>query len=422
MSFRPSEAGRHGEWDLRIARGGVGVVLAGALAVGITVATPTSATAATGAAAGAVRWTAELAAGDAVGVQVADGAVRLAPERITPAAVDPDGHGDTRPDGLLTLPVRRLDAPADRVEATLDADGAAGVDVRGLRPSGTWTEWLPAEPTGGAVGVVLPAPVVAVQARLVLDPDPTAGAPNPEVRALNLAAFPAPPSSRAQAPGDPQHHRVFATREGLVGRTTANGHVIDENDLFVALPSRRALSPKNTSDYSVKLCAPTGRCAFAPVWDVGPWNTRDDYWNPPDRREFWKDLPQGLPQAQAAKEKGYNGGKDQFGRVVKNPAGIDLADGLFRDALGLRDNAWLEVDYLWTGDSPLATVRVDGRVDLRGAPRPGAAIVGLVADRAAVPLQCVSGDWLRIGVGQFLPVTAVPRAQWPGPLPKCAGS
>jgi hypothetical protein len=268
--------------------------------------------------------------------------------------------------------------------------------------------------------VVLPAPVVAVQARLVLAADRTPGEPAPEVRGLTLTAYPAPPSTGAQASGAPQHHRVFATREGLVGGTTANGHIIAKNDLFAALPSRRALSPRNTSDYTVKICAPTGRCAFAPVWDVGPWNTRDDYWNPPDRREFWTDLPRGLPEAQAAKERGYNRGKDQFGRLVRNPAGIDLADGLFRNALALKDNAWVDVDYLWTGDSPLA--RVVGRVDLRGAPKRGAPVVGVVADHAAVPLQCVSGKWLRIGTGQFLPVSAVPRAQWPGPLRKCAGS
>jgi murein L,D-transpeptidase YcbB/YkuD len=47
--------------------------------------------------------------------------------------------------------------------------------------------------------------------------------------------------------------RVYATREGLVGRTTANGHVIASRDHFVALPSRRALSPKGSGDYSVKV-------------------------------------------------------------------------------------------------------------------------------------------------------------------------
>jgi hypothetical protein len=162
---------------------------------------------------------------------------------------------------------------------------------------------------------------------------------------------PSPTTSLKQTAGDPLKYRVFATREGLVGRTTANGHKIKSSDRFVALPSRRALSPRGTNDYSVKVCASNGRCAVAPVWDVGPWNTRDDYWNPSSRRQEWRDLPQGMPEAQAAKERGYNGGSDQFKRKVANPAGIDLSDGLFWGALGLKDNGWVTVEYLWTGSA-----------------------------------------------------------------------
>jgi hypothetical protein len=418
---------------LRIVRGAAAVVLGGALAVGTAVVGPagTALAAPPGAAQGEVRWTADLQGGEAAGVEVTRDGVRLARERAAALeeALHPDGHGDSRSPGLLTLSARPLPVPAGRVEATLDvprdavAAGDAAVDVRGLRADGGWTEWVPAEPPPGArrrdartVQAVLPDPATRVQARLVLTP--TAGR-DPRVRGLTLTAYPAPREMRTQAPRTPQRHRVFATREGLVGRTTANGHRIVERDLFVALPSRRALSPRNTGDYAVKVCAPTGRCAFAPVWDVGPWNTRDDYWNPSPRRQNWRDLPQGLPQAQAAKREGHNGGRDQFGRVVRNPAGIDLADGLFWDGLGLRDNAWVTVEYLWTGDSPLASVRVDGRVDLRNAPNPRARVVGLVADRAAVPVQCVQDGWLRVGTGQFLPATSVPRALRVGQLPRC---
>jgi hypothetical protein len=266
---------------------------------------------------------------------------------------------------------------------------------------------------------VLPEPVVDVQARLVLTLPTEKGwaMPGPVVRDLTLTAHVAT-RTNASAKRDPRRYRVFATREGLVGATTANGHVIGERDLFVALPSRRALAPRDKSDYTVKVCAPSRRCAFAPVWDVGPWNTRDDYWNA-EKREQWRDLLPGVPEAQAARQDGYNGGKDQFGRTVRNPAGIDLADGLFWDALRLTDNAWVTVDYLWTGDSPLAMVRVDGRVDLRNAPDAAARIVGLAADGAAVPVQCAAGSWLRVGTGQFLPASAVPHQQWPRHLPGC---
>jgi len=146
---------------------------------------------------------------------------------------------------------------------------------------------------------------------------------------------------------DSEHGRmVFATREGLVGRTTANGHVIRPRDRFVALPSRRSLSGKGGREFQVRLTH-GGKSVVAPVWDIGPWNVRDDHWSLSSQRERWRDLPQGLPQAQAAFQDGYNGGKDEFGRQVKNPAGIDLADGIFWDDLQMRDNDWIKVDYLW---------------------------------------------------------------------------
>jgi hypothetical protein len=423
MSFRPPTADPGERATMRMAR--TGVVLVGVLVVTTTVVGASAAAAAP--ASGAVSWSPPLT-GEAAGIVVSGRTARLGADHA-PGAARADGHGDARAPGLLTLPARHVDAPVDRVDATLAlATGrpaaAASIDVRGRRSSGQWTEWEPVAPadrrpsaTTRALTATLPDPVDVVQARLVLTPSAGAG-PGPVVRGLTLTAHPATRKAAA-AKREPRRDEVFATREGLVGGTTANGHVVTEKDLFVALPSRRALAPRDSSDYSVKVCAPTGRCAFAPVWDVGPWNTRDDYWNPPEKRQEWRDLPPGLPQAQAAKQNGHNGGKDQFGRTVLNPAGIDLADGMFWDALGLTDNAWVTVEYLWTGDSPLGTVQVDGRADLRSGPDAKARVVGLAADRAAVPLQCVSGSWLRVGTGQFLPASAVPRRQWPRPLPTC---
>lgn len=168
------------------------------------------------------------------------------------------------------------------------------------------------------------------------------------VAPVRVAARPAEPYGY-QPPryGEPLTLRVFATRIGLVGERTANGHVIVERDRFVALPSRRALSSRDGYEFTVTLTY-RGRTVTAPVWDVGPWNIADDYWNPPEIRERFADLPQGMPQAQAAFETGHNGGRDQFGRTVRNPAGIDLADGTFWDDLGMVDNDWVEVRFDWT--------------------------------------------------------------------------
>ena len=170
------------------------------------------------------------------------------------------------------------------------------------------------------------------------------------------------PSRESIQPLAALSYRVYGTREGLVGGTTANGHVIKSNDHFVALPSRRALASNGGSEYQVRVCySKTGKCATASVWDVGPWNTKDDYWNPSATRESWKALPQGKPEAQAAYQDGYNGGLDQFGRRPSNPAGIDIADGTFWTDLGLSNNDWVDVTYLWTtgGGSPGTGLVID---------------------------------------------------------------
>jgi hypothetical protein len=148
---------------------------------------------------------------------------------------------------------------------------------------------------------------------------------------------------RATAPT----YRIFATREGLVGHRTANGHRIVKRDRFVALPSWSVLNDRGEHDYQVRITY-NGRSVVAPVWDVGPWNTRDDYWAA--QRGMWRDLPRGLPQAQAAYLQGYNGGRDERGRRVRQPNGIDIADGTFWDDLGMKDNGWVEVTFLWLGD------------------------------------------------------------------------
>ena len=370
-------------------------------------------------------WSADLANGEAAGVVLDGGAARLDPDTAFLAVTeDAVAAGEPLPTGLLTFPAHPLDAPTDRVAAVVTGDVPAGatatVDVRGRRVAGGWTEWIPAAPTPGGPAVTLPAMTSQVQGRLVLAGDPVAG---PVVRAVRLDALPASPgSARAEggAEGGSLTYRVFATREGLVGGQTANGHRIDERDHFVALPSRRALSPRDAGDYTVEVCAPGGRCAFAPVWDVGPWNTRDDYWNPGTFRQQWADLPQGLPQAQAAHDHGYNGGRDQYDRRVSNPAGIDLGDGLFWDALDLEDNSWVTVDYLWTGSERLS--EVDGAERILAAPDAAAEVVGIAADRAAVPVRCALGSgrdrWLRIGADQYLAAAAVPDV---GQVPRCAG-
>ncbi|GAA2663370.1 MULTISPECIES: hypothetical protein [Actinosynnema] len=350
-------------------------------------------------------WTADLTAvdGDDVGVAAGGGVLRLAPGAR---------------EGYLLLAPRELAGPVAAVAAEVDGSAPEGsavqVDVRVAAGDGAWGEWLPA-------GAALPPGARTAQARVALTTGGAGGAATtgPEVRSVRLV----PDTTAARAAQDDARgvvngttYRVFATREGLVGGTTANGHVITERDHFVALPSRRGLSPKGTGSYTVQVCADNGRCEWAPVWDVGPWNTKDDYWNPPATRESWKDLPQGTPQAQAAYLNGYNGGKDQFDRRVVNPAGVDLADGVFWDGLKLSDNDWVTVSYLWTASGLTGYVRTggDGPLNVRGAASATAPQVGIAADYAQVRVLCqlrgqsvtgpegTSNLWYRIATGKYV--------------------
>src|SRR5437879_6122041 len=95
-------------------------------------------------------------------------------------------------------------------------------------------------------------------------------------------------------------YRVYATREGLVGSKTANGHIIQSNDHFCALPSRTVLDSNGSYTYTVTIRNPANGAVAnnVPIWDIGPWNTKDNYWHTP-RAEF-SDLSLGLPEAQAA--------------------------------------------------------------------------------------------------------------------------
>jgi hypothetical protein len=352
-------------------------------------------------------WSARLAPDwDDTNVRFDADGLRLDSKPAGPASIR-----SGRPEGMLLTAVQPLGELSSQVTTELVADQPAGsavaVDVRGTRGDGSWTEWVTTDPktTDPKAPAMLGAAVTGVQARIMLRGGD--GGVSPLVRSLRLTAQPGVQLLAAR-PRNARSYRVFATREGLAGHTTANGHLIHERDHFVALPSRRGLSPRESGDYTVKICASNGRCEWAPVWDVGPWNTTDDYWNAADGRQSWPDLPQGQPEAQAAHDDGYHGGQDQFGRQVLNPAGIDVADGTFWDGLGLRDNSWVTVTYLWTDAGAPAIVQIP-ILPVRSGPGEKYPAVGMVAQRAKLHVECtVTGSagptdrWLRIGPKQFI--------------------
>ena len=115
--------------------------------------------------------------------------------------------------------------------------------------------------------------------------------------------------------------RVYATREGEIGKRTSTGFLIARDSLFVALPHGKALGKHVEVRYRQ-------RAIVVPVLDVGPWNVNDDYWAS-DRR----------PAAER---------KVGAFRPPSNRAGIDLSDATFA-ALGLKDNDWVEWRFVHKG-------------------------------------------------------------------------
>ena len=199
----------------------------------------------------------------------------------------------------------------------------------------------PAEPGSPAM---LPEPTRTVAVRLALVA-PT-GSAGPSVRSLEVLADEVPTGPRTDAaarqlPGlrhprgaRRRHHRQRAPHraERPVRRAARRG------------ARSRPTAAATTACASAPTPAAARRCRCGTSARGTPRTTTGTR-RPSASRG--RTCPQGRPQAQAAFENKHNGGRDGFGRQVKNPAGIDLADGTFW-GLGLTDNAFVTVDYLWT--------------------------------------------------------------------------
>lgn len=254
--------------------------------------------------------------------------------------------------GVYHSATRSLATPTARFrltyQATLPAGSVVRIDLRGSVDGVAWSEWA-AELASGAT-VELPVRARYVQYRVTLL---AAAQGLPSVAAIAIEPLAAPATYQAAESAEPiaPTFRLRATRQGMVGGRTANGYIIEPRARFVSLPSWRALSPRGSYDYSVRITY-QGRSAVAPVWDVGPYNTRDDYWS--FERERYKELPRGWSQDHAAYYEGHNGGRAEKG-YVHFPTAIDIGDGIWWDELKINgDQAEVEVTFLWLGRDPLA--------------------------------------------------------------------
>lgn len=128
---------------------------------------------------------------------------------------------------------------------------------------------------------------------------------------------------------------VKATREGLLGKPTATGDILDRKRPIVALPSVRAL------DKFVRVVnEATKKSAIALVDDVGPWNEHDDaYVFQPATQPGAGDVDPTTVIRPAAES-----GASVSGHGT-NDAGIDLGEVLWA-ALGMTDNAPVSWEFV----------------------------------------------------------------------------
>jgi hypothetical protein len=277
-----------------------------------------------------------------------DGALTL--QANAPPA--PASYGSYERFGLAISPAQHFGTSfrSLRVDytATTTPRSAVRIDVRASADGVRWTAWEVDLASGATASFARPARFAQYRATLLSSNrgDPTVG--SIQLTPLGGAAtFEA--MEEAPQPVAPTW-KVHATRMGMIGGRTANGHRITKRDHFVSLPSWRSLSSNGGSEYMVRITY-NGRTSVAPVYDVGPWNVHDNYWD--EQRERFGDLPRGYPQDHAAYFDGYNGGRAEKGRV-RFPTAIDVGDGVWWDDLGINgDRAVVEVTFLWLGSDPL---------------------------------------------------------------------
>jgi hypothetical protein len=311
---------------------------------------------------------------DAVAVS-SDGVLSLQPDAPSPPAVLADGRFSRY--GSYLAPVEFLDTLTTGVRMNYLSQTPTGSDLllflRGSSDGLRWSEWHAVTETGSSITFAGAVDRLQYRAELFgnVDAGPTLSNVSLEVIGQATASpgtsQPAVATSVEPLSAVLNSHvaptfRIRATRQGMVGGRTANGFIIPPRAHFVSLPSWSSLSPRGSWDYRVRISY-RGRSVVAPVWDVGPWNTRDDYWAV--QRSGFPELPRGWPQDHAAYFEKHNGGYAEKG-YVRFPTAIDVGDGIWWNELGIHgDQAEVEVTYLWLGRDPLSAEAAEVHPDTR---------------------------------------------------------
>jgi hypothetical protein len=237
-----------------------------------------------------------LATGRQEGIRIRDNGTIELRANAPPA---PKVYGSFEHFGIFISPTHYFSKSLRSLTVSYDASVPSGtaffVDIRSSTDGQRWSSWELGLANGASA--TFAAAGRFAQYRVTLLGHAQA---RPSLRSVRLSPSRVPRIAFAladeQTPVAPTY-RIYATRLGMVGGRTANGHRITKRDHFVALPSRRSLSSNGGREYMVRITY-NGRSTVAPVYDVGPWNIHDNYWD--EHRERFNDLPRGWPQHHAA--------------------------------------------------------------------------------------------------------------------------
>lgn len=137
---------------------------------------------------------------------------------------------------------------------------------------------------------------------------------NPQVQIQNPAPIPANQTDIIAT--------VFGGEEDYNVSAYDESKVLNDTDLYVALPDKFTDERPSVCVYNRE----SGVSLVAEIWDVGPWNTDDPYWEKGTR-----------PQAES--------GTDMTGRTT-NGAGIDLSPAL-ATALAISGMGHVDWEFVW---------------------------------------------------------------------------
>ena len=166
-------------------------------------------------------------------------------------------------------------------------------------------------------------------------------------------------------------YRIYATQYySNSGAESVGAGVPDKYAKFASLGWEYHAGYPAGANYSVNLGYNGRQLNGVLVKDCGPWNIDDNYWNAAGGsrpRRLFTGLATGLPESQAAYFDDYNGGLDQFGRMVSNPAGIDLSPKAgVQLGLGYLVSGWVTVTFNWENTpAPAPGIPVYGAIRIK---------------------------------------------------------